>query len=121
MIGGYTAQGAAGGWDTWCSLTVVFPTGHYCLGGTSSALPCPEGTLNPREGAPSPRACQPCPAGRYCPGEGNGKTEGKYQQPSRAIVLAPLNGFPQRSPWLGHSLGLSLTAHLSVAFCHFFP
>ncbi|XP_034519661.1 signal peptide, CUB and EGF-like domain-containing protein 3 [Ailuropoda melanoleuca] len=52
------------------------PKGHYCLGGTSSALPCPEGTLNPCEGALSPRACQPCPAGRYCPGEGNGQSEG---------------------------------------------
>ncbi|GAB5566196.1 SCO-spondin [Prionailurus iriomotensis] len=49
---------------------------HYCPGGTPSALPCPEGTLNLREGALSPRACQPCPAGRYCPGEGNGQTEG---------------------------------------------
>ncbi|XP_072832011.1 uncharacterized protein [Vicugna pacos] len=52
------------------------PKGHYCPTGTPSPLPCPEGTLNPREGTLSSRACQPCPAGRYCPGEGNGQPEG---------------------------------------------
>ncbi|XP_032352703.1 multiple epidermal growth factor-like domains protein 6 [Camelus ferus] len=52
------------------------PKGHYCPTGTPSPLPCPEGTLNPREGTLSSRACQPCPSGRYCPGEGNGQPEG---------------------------------------------
>nr|KAF6427833.1 hypothetical protein HJG63_008321 [Rousettus aegyptiacus] len=52
------------------------PKGHYCPAGTPSALPCPEGALNPRGGALSPGACQPCPAGTYCPGEGNAQPEG---------------------------------------------
>lgn len=56
------------------SLTV----GHYCPAGTDSAHPCPEGTLNPQESAVSPRACQLCPAGSYCPGEGNISPEGRY-------------------------------------------
>ncbi|CAK7320737.1 hypothetical protein VULLAG_LOCUS22832 [Vulpes lagopus] len=58
------------------SCILCTPQGHYCPGGTSSALPCPEGTLNPQEGALSPGACQPCPAGRYCPGEGSRQAEG---------------------------------------------
>lgn len=70
--------------DAESCLAPSFPTGHYCPAGTSSPLPCPEGNLNPREGALSSRACQPCPAGMYCPGEGNGQPEGRYQQPSRA-------------------------------------
>ncbi|XP_040123197.1 DBF4-type zinc finger-containing protein 2 homolog [Oryx dammah] len=55
---------------------VTCPKGHYCPAGTPSPHPCPEGTLNPREAALSSRACQPCPAGTYCPGEGNGQPEG---------------------------------------------
>ncbi|XP_078204535.1 uncharacterized protein LOC144579141 [Callithrix jacchus] len=51
--------------------------GHYRPARTSSAHPCPEGTLNQQEGTISPRACQPCPAGRYCPGEGNGQPDGR--------------------------------------------
>ncbi|XP_011927069.1 PREDICTED: SCO-spondin [Cercocebus atys] len=50
--------------------------GHYCPARTSSARPCPEGTLSWWEGAVSPGACQPCPAGTYCLGEGNGRPEG---------------------------------------------
>uniref|UniRef100_A0A8C8VT86 Predicted gene 9195 n=2 Tax=Peromyscus maniculatus bairdii TaxID=230844 RepID=A0A8C8VT86_PERMB len=55
---------------------ITCPKGHYCPAGTPSAHPCPEGTLNPQESAVSPRACQLCPAGSYCPGEGNTWPEG---------------------------------------------
>lgn len=63
--------------------TLILPIGHYCPAGISSAQPCPEGTLNPQEGAISPRACQLCPAGSYCPGEGNIWPEGRYRHDNR--------------------------------------
>lgn len=59
-------------------ITLVLLVGHYCPAGTFSAHPCPEGTLNPQESAVSPQACQLCPAGSYCPGEGNTWPEGTY-------------------------------------------
>ncbi|CAO2591554.1 Putative white-brown complex homolog protein 30, partial [Lemmus lemmus] len=62
---------------------IICPKGHYCPAGTASAHPCPEGTLNPQESAVSPRACQLCPAGSYCPGEGNIWPEGRYWRGSR--------------------------------------
>lgn len=57
-------------------ITLALLVGHYCPAETISAHPCPEGTLNPQESAVSPRACQLCPAGSYCPGEGNTWPEG---------------------------------------------
>uniref|UniRef100_A0A286XEQ6 Uncharacterized protein n=1 Tax=Cavia porcellus TaxID=10141 RepID=A0A286XEQ6_CAVPO len=57
------------------TVTPALPIGHYCPAGTSSPCPCPEGTMSPKEGAVSPRTCLHCPAGSYCPGEGNEKPE----------------------------------------------
>lgn len=59
-------------------ITLALLVGHYCPAETISAHPCPEGTLNPQESAVSSRACQLCPAGSYCPGEGNTWPEGRY-------------------------------------------
>ncbi|XP_019605139.2 uncharacterized protein LOC109457001 [Rhinolophus sinicus] len=85
------------------------PKGHYCPVRTASALPCPEGTLNPREGTLSPRACQPCPAGKYCPGEGSGQPEGPclagYYCGGGAASATPWrnSAFPLNGPCpLGH-------------------
>lgn len=69
------------------------PAGHYCPAGTPSALPCPEGALNPRGGALSPGACQPCPVGTYCPGEGNAQPEGRCQHPAQ-LCPAPCPASP---------------------------
>lgn len=94
------------------SLTLAPPVGHYCPVRTATALPCPEGTLNPQEGTLSPRACQPCPAGKYCPGEGSGQPEGRYQRPAGLCPIWCMGpqGCPQRPqhspslaspPWYG--------------------
>lgn len=75
------------------------PAGHYCPAGTPSALPCPEGALNPRGGALSPGACQPCPVGTYCPGEGNAQPEGRCQHPAQLCPApCPASQGPQQSP-----------------------
>jgi hypothetical protein len=38
--------------------------GFYCLEGTTSEVPCPAGTYEPRDGS---YECQVCPQGYYCP------------------------------------------------------
>jgi hypothetical protein len=38
----------------------VCPRGHFCAEGTSSPIPCAEGTFNPSRGATSSEDCQPC-------------------------------------------------------------
>lgn len=53
-------------------------TGYYCPGRSAAPLPCPEGTLNPSEGALAPTACRQCPVGRYCRGEANWEPDGEF-------------------------------------------
>lgn len=53
-------------------------TGYYCPGRSAAPLPCPEGTLNPLEGALAPTACRQCPVGRYCRGEANWEPDGEF-------------------------------------------
>ncbi len=43
------------------------PVGHYCLEGSTSPTPCPQGTHRNETTAANVSDCYPCPAGLYCP------------------------------------------------------
>lgn len=78
--GFYCATGAwlpAPTWDSFNpDLTTVTNTGavcpehYYCPTGSSSPTSCPAGTIAPFTGADDLTRCEPCPAGKYCPGLG---------------------------------------------------
>jgi hypothetical protein len=48
----------------------VCPEGHYCPEGSSSPVPCPQGTDSTSRGLSSASQCPLCAAGYYCPRTG---------------------------------------------------
>ena len=85
----------------------ICPTGRYCPSGSAAALPCPDGTYEPRTGSSS---CPPCPAGFYCAAGSRTACAGGY---CPQAVSAPLP-----CPEGMHDNGaLQLTAAAQCAYC----
>ncbi|XP_078539496.1 uncharacterized protein LOC144824222 [Lissotriton helveticus] len=72
------------------------PAGHFCPAGSNVPRPCPPGTYLPSSGKISFSACLPCPAGKFCQGEGLLKVSGDCASGSYcrsgASVESPLDG-----------------------------
>ncbi|PFH32688.1 GCC2 and GCC3 domain-containing protein [Besnoitia besnoiti] len=86
--------------DGGASLSRPCPRGHYCDVGrlsSESALPCPEGTYNPRDGGSSVDDCLPCPLGHACDGPGAWARRqcprGTYSDPGQATCQPCPGGY----------------------------
>ncbi|XP_031989756.1 SCO-spondin-like isoform X5 [Corvus moneduloides] len=55
------------------------PAGHFCPPGSPEPQPCPSSTFLPQSGMGSRNSCLPCPAGKFCQGEGLAAVSGPCQ------------------------------------------
>lgn len=54
------------------------PAGHFCPAGSPEPQPCPSGSFLPHSGMGFQNSCLPCPAGKFCQGEGLAAASGGY-------------------------------------------